>query len=233
MPQVHLLSEYQSLVQQHQAQFNPTLTQLQASVNEMLQQLQQQEQPLVLAQTEQLTQLRAQFATDVRPLLNSVELQAFVAEVEAIPTHVYLHQNQSSSTVDANPQNWRVAQSDLAIAIRDDETTVDHDAYDDEHTHTAYGYSVTIQIGDHSQRIEVLTERAYSPIRQPVYSLREQLEYYLEDEVAGLLRQQQIEGSIKMQLAREISYLLGCAVRLLQLTPQTVQFQYSSSEAAA
>jgi hypothetical protein len=41
MSQLHLLAQYESLVQQHQAQFNPTLTQLEASVNEALHHLQQ------------------------------------------------------------------------------------------------------------------------------------------------------------------------------------------------
>jgi hypothetical protein len=96
MAQLHLLAEYQSLVQQHEAQFTPTLTRLQASLNETLHQLQQQEQELVDAQAQQLSQLKAQLATNARPLLPSVESQAFVAEVQAIPP--LRHWNQTSPT---------------------------------------------------------------------------------------------------------------------------------------
>ncbi|MDX2239268.1 MAG: hypothetical protein NW224_01180 [Leptolyngbyaceae cyanobacterium bins.302] len=232
MSQLHLLAQYESLVQQHQAQFNPTLTQLQVSVNETLHHLQQQEQSLVDAQTQQLAQLEAQLATDARPLLNSVELQSFIAEVQPILTRVPWSQAQSLPQIDANSQNWQLAQTNLPLTIYDYEATVDHDAYDDENTHTAYGYSLTIEVGDQSRRIEVLTRRVYSPIRQSVYSLREQLEYYVEGEVAGLLRQPGIEDSVRDQLAWEISCLIACAVRLLALTPQMVQFQYPSPEEA-
>lgn len=119
------------------------------------------------------------------------------------------------------------------IAIRDYKTRIDHDAYDDERTHTTYGYRVTIQIGDYSEHIEILTQRVYSPVEHHLYTLLEQLDYYVEDEVAGLLRQQAMEDVAKTQLAREIGYLLGCAARLLALTPQTVQFQYPGAEVAA
>lgn len=232
MSQLHLLAQYESLVQQHQAQFNPTLTQLQASVNETLHHLQQQEQTLVDAQAQQLEQLKAQLATNARPLLNSVELQSFIAEVQPILTRVPWRQTQSLPQIDANSQNWQLAQLHLPLTIHDYETTVDHDAYDDENTHTAYGYNVTIGVGDQSRRIEVLTRRVYSPVRQTVYSLRDQLEYYVECEVAGLLRQQGIEDSVRDQLAWEMSCLIACAVRLLELTPQMVQFQYPSLEEA-
>ncbi|WP_068818851.1 hypothetical protein [Phormidesmis priestleyi] len=62
MTQLHFLTEYQSLVQQHQAQFTPALDHLQATVNETLTQLRQQERSLVEAQIQQLAQLKAQLA---------------------------------------------------------------------------------------------------------------------------------------------------------------------------
>lgn len=233
MTLLHLLDEYEALVQQHREQFTPALSQLQASVNETLHQLQQQERPLVEAQAQQLTDLQHQLATDARCLLNSVELQAFVAEVQALRTRSRWHQNKPPLEIDASPANWQLAQTDFTLAIRDYKTRIDHDAYDDERTHTTYSHRVTIQIGDYSEHIEILTQRVYSPVEQHLYTLPEQLDYYVEDEVAGLLRQQGMEDAAKTQLAREIGYLLGCAAQLLALTPQTVQFQYPGAEVAA
>jgi hypothetical protein len=185
------------------------------------------------AQAQQLAQFKAQLATNARPLLNSVELQSFIAEVQPILTRVPWNPTQSLPQIDANPQNWQLVQTNFPLTIRDYETSVDHDAYDDENTHTAYGYRVTIGVGTQSRPIEVLTRRVYSPVRQTVYSLRDQLEYYIECEVAGLLRQQGIENSVRDQLAWEISCLIAGAVRLLALTPQTVQFHYPTMEAIA
>jgi hypothetical protein len=195
----------------------------------MLQQLRQQEQSLVEAQAQRLAQIYAQLATDARCLLNSIELQSFISQVQATPARVRWNQSEPSPEVDANPANWHLAQMDLPLAIRDYETTVDHDAYDDERTHSAYGYGVTILIGEQSQRVEVLSKRIYSPVERRSYSLRQQLDYYFEDKVMQLLSEQNI--TVEDGLAQEISYLFGCAARLLSLTPQRVQFHYSSTEA--
>ena len=187
MTPIHLLADYESLVQQHQEQFTPTLLRLQASVNETLHQLQQQERALVDAQTQQLVQLQERLATDARCLLNSVELQTFIAQVQTIPPSRRWNQTEPAPEVDVNPANWQLAQTDFALAIRNYETTVDHYAYDDERTHTAYGYNVTIQVGGQTEHLEVLTQRVYSPVEQRSYSLRQQLDYYFEDAVTELL----------------------------------------------
>lgn len=231
MTPLHLLSDYESLVQQHREQFTPALEKLQASVNETLHQLQQQERSLVSAQAQELVQLQEQLATDARCLLNSVELQAFVAQVQTIPPRRRWNQTEPTPEVDVNSANWQLAQTDFTLAIRNYEATVDHDAYDDERTHTTYGYQVTIQVGNQSQRLEVLTQRVYSPVEQLSYSLRQQLDYYFEDAVTELLSQQEMAAAPQEQLVQEISYLLGCAADLLSLTPHKVQFQYSSTEA--
>lgn len=230
MPSLHLLGEYKSLTRRHHEQFAPALTQLQASVDQMLHQLRQQEQSLVEAQAQQLAQLHTQMATDARCLLNSIELQTFIPQVQATPARVRWNQTEPPPEVDANPANWQLTQMDLLLAIRDYEATVDHDAYDDERTHSAYGYGVTLLIGEQSQRVEVVTKRIYSPVERRFYSLRQQLDYYFEDKVTQLLPQQNITVAQDV-LAQEISYLFGCAARLLSLTPQTVQFHYSSTEA--
>lgn len=132
MPSLHLLGEYESLTQQHQEQFAPALTQLQASVDQMLHQLRQQEQSLVEAQAQQLAQLHAKLSTDARRLLDSIELQTFIPQVQATPARVRWNQTEPSPEVDANPANWRLTQRDLPLAIRDYETAVDHDAHDNE-----------------------------------------------------------------------------------------------------
>ncbi|NEQ25094.1 MAG: hypothetical protein F6K28_39615 [Microcoleus sp. SIO2G3] len=227
----HLLADYETLVQQHQAQFTPLLEQLQTSVNQTLQQLQQQERSIVAAQAQQLAQLQAQLATDARRLLGSIELQTFVAQVQT--TSPYRRWNQTEPTPDVDSATWQLTRSDLPLAIRDYEPTADHDAYDDERTHTTYGYSLTLQLGDRTQRVEVLTQRVYSPVEDRPYSLRQQLDYYIDDAVTTLLAQLGVDESGNQPLAQEICLLVGCAARLLALTPQTVQFRYSSLEATA
>lgn len=232
MPPLHLLGEYESLTQQHQEQFAPALIQLQASVNQMLQQLRQQEQSLVEAQAQQLAHLHTQLAADARCLLNSTELQTFIPQLQATPAHMRWNQTEPPQDVDVNPAHWQLTQMDLPLAIRDYDTTVDHDAYDDERTHSAYGYGVTITVGEQSQRVEVLTQRIYSPVERRSYSLRQQLDYYFEDEVTQLLSGQNITLA-QDGLVQEISCLFGCAAHLLSLTPRTVQFHYSSTEAGS
>ena len=229
-----LLTPYTTLVQQHQAQFSPSLEQLRATVEATLHQLQQEERSLVTAQAQYLAELRQQLATDARCLLTSTELVAFVAQVQVIPAEPRWDQTQPDPELEADPTGWQLAQTDLAIALRDYAPTVDHDAYDDERTHSTYGYTLTVQIGKQTQRLEVLCYRVYSPIDQRDDNLRQQLYYYIEGEVAGLLPSNLADTSdtLKSQLAKEISYLCGCAVQLLTLTPQTVQFHYSSLEVA-
>jgi hypothetical protein len=229
MPLLRLLGEYESLTQQHQEQFIPALTRLQASINQTLHQLQQQERSLVEAQAQQLAHLQAQLATNACCLLNSAELPTFIAEVQALPARVPWNRTEPLPDIDANPANWQLTQIDLPLAIRDYEATVDHDAYDDERTHSAYGYRVTMTVGEQHQVIEVLTSRTYSPIEQRSYSIRQQLDYSFEDAVEQLLSQQNIPQA-QEGLVQEINYLFGCAVRLLSLKPQTVRFHYSSSE---
>lgn len=230
MSPLHLLGEYESLMQKHQEQFAPALTQLQELVDQMVHQLRQQERPLVEAQVQQLAQLQAQLATDARCLLNSVELQTFIAQLQAMPATSRWNYTEPMSEVDVNPANWQLTQMDLPLAIRDYETTVDHEAYNDERTYSAYGYRVTIIVGQQRQQIEVLTKSIYSPVDHGFYSLREQLYYFFEDEVEKLLAEQNITLAQDL-LAQEISCLFGCAVGLLLLAPQTVQFNYSSTEA--
>lgn len=231
MTAIHLLADYESLVQQHQEQFTPELLRLQASVNETLHQLQQQEQSLVDAQAQQLTQLQERLATDARCLLNSVELQTFIAQVQTIPPSRRWNQTEPAPEVDVNPANWQLAQTNFTVAIHNYKATVDYDAYDDERTHTTIGYEVTIQVGNQSQRLEVLTQRVYSPVEQRSYSLRQQLDYYVEEAVRELLSPQKMTAALQGQLVQEMSYLLGCAAHLLSLTPRQVQFHYPSTEA--
>ena len=233
MSSLPCLAEYESLVRQHQEQFSPALAQLQVSVDEALDHLRQQERSLVEAQAQQLAQLQAQLATNARCLLSSRELQAFMTEIRAIPMQTRWNQPEFNFEVDANAENWQLAQTDFTLGIREYETTADHDAYDDERTHSGYGYAVTIQVGDQTKRLEVLTHRVYSPIEQRDYNVRDQLDCYVEAYVEDLLELPKIEQSIKPRLAREISYLLGCAVRLLCLTPHLVEFHYSSREVGA
>jgi hypothetical protein len=227
-----LLTPYTTLVQQHQVQFSPSLKQLRDTVEATLHQLQQEERALVAAQAQDLAELRQYLATDARCLLTSTELVAFVAQVQAIRAEPRWNQTQPDPELDADPTRWQLAQTDLAIALRDYTPTVDHDAYDDERTHSTYSYTLTVQVEKQTQCLEVVTHRVYSPIDRRDDNLRQQLYYYVEGQVKKLLPSD-LSDTLKAQLAKEISYLCGCAVQLLTLTPQTVQFHYSSLEATA
>lgn len=232
MTPLSLLAPYQALVQQHQDQFSLPLNQLHATVETTLHQLRQQEQPLVAAQIQALASLRAQLSTNARCLLGSAELTAFVTEVQTLPR--VRPWNRTTPTPDLVPDttDWHLAQTDFTLAIHDYESVVDHNAYDDERTHTTYGYQIAIQIGDQRQPLTVITERCYSPIERRSYDLRTQLAYDFEYGVADLIKPLAIAAAHQAQLIQEISHLCCCAVRLLALTPQSVQFQYATEPAA-
>lgn len=227
-----LLAPYEALVQEHQAQFSPQLEQLRTSVTTTLHQLQPQEQALVAAQRQQLEQIHQQLATDARCLLDSVELPAFVTEVNTFPPRQRWNLTELIPELDPNPQHWQLAQRDLAISIRDYAPVVDHNAYDDERTYTTYGYRVTISLNHQPRSITVITHCVYSPVKQQSDNQRQQLDDCVEPEVADLLKVLELEAAMQAQLSQEISYLLGCAARILALTPTLVQFHYSSAEVA-
>lgn len=194
-------------------------------------QLRQQEQPLVAAQIQALASLRSQLSTNARCLIGSVELAAFVTEVQALPR--VQHWNRTTPTPDLAPDtnHWHLVQTDFTLGVHDYASVVDHDAYDDERTHTTYGYQIAIQIGDQRQRLTVITERCYSPIERRSYDLQTQLVYDFAYRVADLIKPLAIAAAHQAQLIQEISHLGGCAGRLLALTPQSVQFQYASAPA--
>ncbi|MGG6270680.1 hypothetical protein ACQ4M3_38840 [Leptolyngbya sp. AN03gr2] len=220
-----LLAPYKALVQDHQAQFNGRIKQLHTIVTQTLSELQQQEQPFVTAQAQFLEQLCTQLAIDARCLLNSVELTDFVAEVNTFPP-TQRWTAEPVLEIDADSVRWLLTRRDLAVSIRDYVTEVDHDAYDDERTHTTYGYRVTIAIHDQTATLSVITQRIYSPTQQESYNLRQLLDYDLEPEIISLLKPLALESNEQAQLSQELAYLLGCAIRLLAITPVSVQFRY-------
>lgn len=230
MTQTALLASYEALVQNHQAQFNGRIEQLHRTVNQMVSQLQQQEQPFVMAQAQFLEQLRAQLAIDTRCLLDSIELRDFIAEVNTFPPRQRWNA-EPVLEIDADPARWLLTRRDFAVSIRDYVPEVDHHAYDDERTHTTYGYRITITIHDQTDSFSVIVQRVYSPIEQRSYTLRQIVEYDFEPEIGTMLKPLALESNEQAQLSQELSYLLGCAVRLLAITPISVQFRYPIEEA--
>ncbi|BAU16111.1 hypothetical protein LEP3755_66780 (plasmid) [Leptolyngbya sp. NIES-3755] len=141
--------------------------------------------------------------------------------------------NQTAPVPQINPRSaeWQLAQTQLAVAVSDYTSSVNHDDYDDERTHTSHRYTLIFHLQGQSRPIQVLTQRVYSPIEQRVYDVRSQLAYEVESGVTDLVQPLTIEEAIKPQLIAELSYLVGCAARLLSLVPQSVQFHYPIQEA--
>jgi len=226
-----LLAPFDALVLQHQEQFTPPLEQLRTTVETTLQQLHAQEQSLVAAQMQALSDVRSQLATDARVLMGSIELDRFIVEVQRSPAPQRWNQTAPVPQINRCSAEWQLAQTQLAVAVSDYVSTVNHDDYDDERTHSSYRYAITLHLQGQSRSIQALTQRIYSPIEQRVYDVRSQLAYEVESGVTNLVQPLTIEEAIKPQLIAELSYLVGCAARLLSLVPHSVQFHYPIHEA--
>lgn len=220
-----LLAPFDALVLQHQALFKRRREQLRTTIETTLQQLQAQEQPLVAAQIQVLSDVRSHLATDARVLMGSIELDRFIAEVQALPRPEYWHENDQLVAVRSHSADWLLAQLDIPIRVFDYATTVDHDAYDDERTFSTYGYAVTVEVQNESKRLEVATRSVYSPINERTYNSRQILEYDLEEYAVEFVEALDLDAAIQGQLVAELSHLIGCAVQLFALIPQSVQFQ--------
>lgn len=220
----NLLTQYQALVNSHTAQFDPEIMRLQEVVTQHLQNWQHHEQSLVEAQAIALETIRGAIASDARWLLHLSEFQQYIQDAKPTPKAWY--SSTPESKVDENPLLWQIAISPHPVQITNYREAEDHDAYDDERTHLAYTYQVSVHWGTYNADLnEIITERIYGVRERHPYSLEDQrdvIEAYLGDLFYG----EELAETEKALFGEELSYLVGYACVLLALKPRTVQFTY-------
>jgi hypothetical protein len=222
---ITLLDRYHQLVQSHSAEFEPQIHQLEQQVQTEITRLREQEAVLVESQTSALADLKLAIETDACFLVKTPAFKSFVDQLP--PQESQSWRTKLSIQLSLDPLEWSLNQAEQPLKISDYEMTIDPDDYDDENTHTSFGYSVQVELGSLSTEIErILFKRVYAS-RQYHYSQRDQLEEiesYLEDlwEEKTMSLQDQI-------LLAEVSYVVLYAVSLLALEPQRVNFTYDST----
>ncbi|MBD2775726.1 hypothetical protein [Iningainema tapete] len=220
-----LLSSYQALVQNHASRFDPEIAALQQQVQARMQELRSREQALVEAQAIELKRITDALATDARCLLPTSELRAFVQELKQIKSDRWYR--QSESTIADDPTTWLLATL-VPIGLSNYQTQEDPYAYDDERTHILYSYSLSLRIGDAERQIEVPYKRTYNLNEHRESSLKEQIDYYISDDVDDLLTEIEYPEAQRNQLSQELSVLVGYASTLFALTPRTASFEFTS-----
>ncbi|MBR8837799.1 MAG: hypothetical protein DSM106950_28275 [Stigonema ocellatum SAG 48.90 = DSM 106950] len=223
------LSSYQALVQNHASRFDPEIAALQQIVQARMQELRDAEQALVEAQAIELKRIIDALATDARCLLPTPELSAFVQELKQMKRDHWSAQ-KSKFTVADDPTTWLLATLDLPVGLSNYQTQSDPDAYDDERTHILYSYSLSLRLGDVQRLVEVPYKRIYNLNEQTESSLREQIDYYILDDVDDLLRKIGHPEAQRSQLTEELSVLVGYASTLFTLTPRTANFEYTLTQ---
>lgn len=223
-----LLSGYQALVLNHASRFDPEIAALQQLVQARMQELRSLEQTLVEAQAIELKNITNALATDVRCLLATPELRAFVQEFKRMPRSWY--SQKSESTIAEDPNSWLLATLELPIGLSNYQTQEDPDAYDDERTHILYSYSLSLRLGDAERRTEVPYKRTYNVNDNIESSLKEQIDFYIAGDVHDLFRKIEYPEAEINQLTAELSVLVGYARTLFALTPRTASFEYTSTQ---
>ena len=222
------LSSYQALVQNHASRFDPEIAALQQLVQARMQELRDSEQALVEAQAIELKRITDALATDARCLLPRLELSAFVQELKRIKSDRW-YGRKSEFVVADDPTTWLLATLDLPVGLSNYQKQSDPDAYDDERTHTLYSYSLSLRLGDAERQVEVPYKRIYNLNESRESSLKEQIDYYISDDVDDLLRNREYPEAQRNQLTEELSVLVGYASTLFALTPRTASFEYAST----
>ncbi len=222
------LSSYQALVQNHASRFDPEIAALQELVQARMQELRDSEQALVEAQAIELKRITDALATDARCLLPRPELSAFVQELKRIKSDRW-YGRKSEFVVADDPTTWLLATLDLPVGLSNYQKQSDPDAYDDERTHTLYSYSLSLRLGDAERQVEVPYKRIYNLNESRESSLKEQIDYYISDDVDDLLRNREYPEAQRNQLTEELSVLVGYASTLFALTPRTASFEYAST----
>lgn len=219
-----LLSNYQALVQNHANRFDPEIAALQELVEVRLQEFRNSEQTLIEAQAIELKRINDALVADARCLLPTPELRAFVEEYKRIKREWYSH--KPNITIADDPTTWLLAAFELPVSLSNYQTQEDPDAYDDERTHILYSYSLSLKIGNRERLIEVPYKRTYNLNEHKESSLKEQIDFYIADDVEDLLTDIKYPEAEVEQLAKELSVLTGYAKNLLTLKPRTASFEY-------
>lgn len=221
-----ILASYQALMQNHASQFDPAVTALKELVEERIQELRRSERTLVEAQTAELKRINDVLANDARCLLPTPEFRTFVKEYKKLPGKSY--GQQPNITISEDPATWLLTTLEFPISVSDYQTLEDPDAYDDERTHILYSYSIALRMGDVEHVIYVPCRRTYNLNDHRDFSLKEQIDFYIADDVEDLLSEIKYPEAESNQLAKELSVLIAYAKNLLALKPRITNFEYTS-----
>ena len=224
---IALLDRYHQLIQSHSAEFEPQIHQLEQQVHTEITRLREQESGLVEKQSSVLADLKEAIETDAYFLVKTSGFKAFVDQLP--PQQSQSWQTKASIQLPADPLEWSINQAAQCLKVSDYEMTIDPDDYDDEHTHTSFGYSIQVEWEERLIKMNrILLKRIYGNDNDHCYSQRDQLED-IKWRLVGSWDRKTI--SLQEQiLSVEISYLVLYAVSLLALEPQQVTFMYDSTQ---
>lgn len=221
-----ILASYQALMQNHASQFDPEIAALKQLVETRIQELRRSEQTLVKAQVVELKRISGALANDARCLLPTPEFRAFVKEYKKLPGKSY--GQQPNITISKDPATWLLTTLEFPISLSDYQTLEDPDAYDDERTYISYSYSIALRISDVEHVIYVPCRSTYNLNDHRDFSLKEQIDCYIADDVENLLSEIKYPKAQSSQLAKELSVLIAYAKNLLALQPRITNFEYTS-----
>ena len=223
---IALLDRYHQLIQSHSAEFEPQIHQLEQQVHTEIARLREQDAVLVENQVSALADLKQAIEADAYFLLKTSGFKPFVDQLP--PQQSQSWQTKVSIQLPADPLEWSINQAAQCLKVSDYKMTIDPDDYDDEHTHTSFGYSIQVEWGGRLIEIErILLKRIYGNDNDRCYSQRDQLE-----DIEWCLVGSWDRKTISLQeqtLSAEMSYVVLYAVSLLALEPQQVTFMYDST----
>lgn len=224
----NLLAIYQTLVREHTIRFEPELGQLRLLVEQRMQEIRQQEQPLIAAQLSELNRITQALSSDARCLISTSEFHAFVQQLLSAPANRW-YRSSPTLTVSDNPNTWLLRQLEYPLQLSEYRIIEENDAYDDENYYTSYQYSLLVRLGSVGKTIEVRTGRlSYgNPTRYEAYEPQYQQEE-IADELEGAIEALNLEASQMTTLLEEVSCLVCYARSLFGLEPSVANFNYSA-----
>lgn len=232
------LTAYEALRQQHTEQMDGALQHLYDYMTRQLEQLQEQEQALLEAQTVVVSSLRSTVEADARCLLLTPEFEQFVQRLIADrPRFPFLANRIRLLTPE--PQDWLLKTQPLPLEMMRYEAVCDESAYNDENYYTDYRYELTARLGSWQKTISISTASLHpgNPMSYHIKSLRSQhhdvayrlLEadlYRLKQSAEPDFPELNLDVEQVVQLKQEMSCLLAFVGDLFNLYSRVERFCY-------
>lgn len=221
-----LVSIYNDLAQENDAQIQAKLVQLKQLIDLQIQEIKTQEKPMIEAQNKHLSEIQRSLKRDARYLLGINEFKNFLQQMREPPK-----QSSEPDTnwfqPDGDPLSWSLTKLDARIKLNRFRLTEDREACDDEEIYTSYEYSLFVQIGQNQTSIKIQTGRLIhnDPNHYiPCSDLEQQQEILIQ--ILEPFSQLPFEADQVDQLIKELSFLICFAGKLLSSTPRPFEFTY-------